>query len=422
MFKTGITKLQAPYLFFIILYAFGPIAFPNPFLKSVIFVLVIFTFIMLFMSLGVSSALNTTKAPKNYDHQIIKYFKYASLPILLSSSYYVYWLYSKGTSIDVVLTSTGEVREMTAGSDFGKQVAGLLAYQSYGYIPILVTKWRRYFPFYVNVIMTAAIGLMALAVVLQAGRSFFLVAGSIAYATYLITSNVSGTSTNSENASVVRRLLIYLFACFAAISTISIIYLIGVQRVSSVEISNTVLYAEYRYFNEFFKSLPSNIAYFMTAVFHYAAGPWSNFNIAIAVENGIFRWSAGPLEAIIVRFSEGGGADVSVARLDNFRRYLSLGGEPTGWRTGFGNVLDWYGPIGVIVFACFISFIASRSLVAARLFETLTSLLRATWVVAFFIMCLFYFPSDTVFWVNLTHLFVVIPILAMIFRSKRTRP
>ena len=319
----------------------------------------------------------------------------------------------------MVLTNTGEVREITAGSDITKQIAAIFAYQAYGYIPILLTKWRHRFPIYVNAMMAGAIVLMALAVVLQAGRTFFLVAGAIGYATFMVSSKVTKDAKSAKGKGRASNVLLYVGVGIAAIFGAVAIYLIGVQRVSSAEIANTLHTADYRYFGATLKRIAPDASYFITVILHYLVGPWSNFNIAIVSDTDFYRWSAGPFEAIAARFSDGYDSAFFGARADNYKRYIMLGGQPTGWRTGFGNVLDWYGFLGMILYTVFIGYAAGRLLVKARSSQSLIALLKAVWTITFLLMCLFYFPSDTIFWVNLAQIFLITPLLVLIFGSRR---
>lgn len=412
-------SLFVPFFIVLLLYFFGPVSF------SVFYVEAALWFIAILILLKVS--INTGKARASYeqapdlshDRIIIKYYTYLSAPISAAAAYYVYWLYGQGTSVNVVLTNTAGVREITAGSDITKQIAAIFAYQAYGYIPILLTKWRHRFPMYVNALMAGAIVLMALAVVLQAGRTFFLVAGAIGYATFMVSSKVTKNDRSAKGKGRISNVLLYVGVGIAAILGAVAIYLIGIQRVSSAEIANTLHTADYRYFGATLKRIAPDASYFFTVIFHYIAGPWSNFNIAIVSDTDIYRWSAGPFEAIAARFSDRTDLILSGARADNYKRYIMLGGQPTGWRTGFGNVLDWYGFLGMILYIIFIGYASGRLLVKARSSQSLIALLKAVWTITFLLMCLFYFPSDSIFWVNLVQIFLIIPLLVLLFGSKR---
>ncbi len=413
--------LFLPFITALILYFVGPVAFSSFYIESALWFFVIL--IILKVSINSGKAKAFYESPPNLadDRIIIGYYKYLSIPIASAAAYYVYWLYGQGTSVEVVLTNTGEVREITAGSDITKQIAAIFAYQAYGYIPILLTKWRHRFPLYVNAIMSAAILLMALAVVLQAGRTFFLVSGAIGFATFMVSSNTANGSETNRQGHKFSNVMLYLGVGIAVIVGAIAIYLIGVQRVSSTEIATTLHSAEYRYFGASLKKIAPDASYFITVIFHYLVGPWSNFNLAIVSDMDFYRWSAGPFEAIAARFSDGQDSSFTGVRADNYKRYIMLGGQPTGWRTGFGNILDWYGFLGMLIYTCFIGYAAGRLLIKARSSHSLVSLLKAVWTITFLLMCLFYFPSDTIFWVNLAQIFIITPLLIIVFGSRRRR-
>lgn len=412
-------SLFVPYIVVLLLYFLGPVTFSVFYVEAALWFITILILLKVSINTGKARALYEPAPDLAHDRIIIKYYTYLSVPISAAAAYYVYWLYGQGTSVDVVLTNTGEVREITAGADITKQIAAIFAYQAYGYIPILLTKWRHRFPMYVNAMMAGAIVLMALAVVLQAGRTFFLVAGAIGYATFMVSSKVTKDAKSAKGKGRVSNVLLYVGVGIAAIFGAVAIYLIGVQRVSSAEIANTLHTADYRYFGATLKRIAPDASYFITVIFHYLVGPWSNFNIAIVSDTDFYRWSAGPFEAIAARFSDGYDSAFFGARADNYKRYIMLGGQPTGWRTGFGNVLDWYGFLGMILYTIFIGYAAGRLLVKARSSQSLIALLKAVWTITFLLMCLFYFPSDTIFWVNLAQIFLITPLLVLIFGSRR---
>ncbi len=414
-------RLLAPYLIVLSIFFVGPLDFSALYAKAALWLLIILMLLKLFISFGKAAALRGPVPDLENDEVIIGYYKYFALPIFAGAAYYVSWLYGQGTNVELVLTKTGEVREITAGTDITKQVAAVVAYQAYGYIPILLTDWRNRFPLYVNAIMAAAIVLMALAVVLQAGRTFFLVAGAIGCATFMVSSKVSKKKEATKRRSWLSSILLYLGIGVATILAGLAIYLIAVQRVTSTEIAITLSNTDYRYLGESIKKLSPSAAYFFTVLFHYLVGPWSNFNIAITVDTDVFRWSMGPLEAIAARFSSDYDAFFSESRAVNYSRYLMLDGQETGWRTGFGNVLDWYGFFGLVVYTCFIGYVAGRLMVKARLSQSLIALLKAVWAITFLFMCLFYFPTDSIFWVNLALTFIIMPLLAKVLGSRRRR-
>ncbi len=412
--------LLLPYAIAIALYLIGPVTFSSIYAESILWFFALFAMLSISAFFGKKSVNHDPSSAASGDDVVIGYFKFMAAPILAGAAYYVNWLYDQGTSIDMVTMNTGQVREITSGSDLSKQIAAILAYQAYGYIPILLTHWRHRFPLYINAMMVVAVALMALAVVLQAGRTFFLVGVALAAAVYMV-------SPKDAKGAYVRRkkwysnILLYIGLCVVTIVGAITIFVIGVQRVSSDEIAIVLVNAEYRYFGDWFTTNSPTVAYFSTVVFHYLVGPWSNLNIAIAAETDFFRWSYGPFEAILARFSDGYDASYSGITLDSYRRYLMLGGQPTGWRTGFGNVLQWYGFAGLVIYPLFIGFFTGRLICCAKKSESLIAFLRAVWVVAFFLMCLFYFPSDAIFWVNLTLVFAIFPILVAVLPPRRRR-
>lgn len=410
--------LILPYVFAIILYLIGPVTFSRIYLEAIIWFGLILTMLKISAMFGQRNAAHHLVAKPSSDDLVIVYFKLMSVPIFAGAAYYVIWLYSQGTSLDMVMLNTGEVREMTAGSDLSKKIAAILAYQAYAYIPVLLTNWRHRFPFYINAIMAGAIALMALAVVLQAGRTFFLVAAALAGATYMVTLGAARRADFRRKAWY-SNILLYVGVGFVAIAGGVAIYIIGVQRVSSMEIATVLHSAEYRYLGDWIKSESPSTAYFSTVIFHYLVGPWSNLNIAILAETDFARWSAGPFEVISARFTDRYDVGYAGTSLESYKRYLMLGGQPSGWRTGFGNILQWYGFLGMVIYAVFIGYVTGNLMYRAKNSQSLLAFLKAVWAVAFFLMCLFYFPSDTLFWVNLTLVFVVLPTLVAVLTPRR---
>ncbi len=399
--------LVLPYALLLLLYAFGPVSFSQ--LSAVTFSIVVLgaSLFLLFLNIGAKTVRLSGGAIPRRDQFVISWYTFASPIILLSSAFLVFWIHSKGGSLDMVLTETGEVREITRGTDPAKQIAALFAYQAYGYIPIMATKWRERFPKYVNLIMLIAIFLMAWAVVLQAGRTFFLVVPALIYAAYVASPRILRKQFKSDIFLLFLGGGLFLAGSF-------VVYIIGVQRVSVLEITNTLQSSEYRYLKSFFESLDDRNAYFFTVVFHYLVGPWSNFNIAILSEAGFARWSFGPLEAVFSRFIDMSAWPVSASRAESLNNYAQLGGQLTGWRTGFGNVLIWYSFSGLAIFVPALGFIVGRTYRLSQTTSSIFFFLRATWILAFFFMCLYYFPSNSIFWVNIVFLFFVVPLFSRI--------
>jgi hypothetical protein len=403
----------------IALYLIGPVIFSRVYTEAIVWFVILVAILAISAFFGEKSVTYDVFPPaKSGDDIVIGYFKFMALPILAGAVYYVNWLYSQGTSIDMVVLNTGQVREITSGSDLSKQIAAIMAYQAYAYIPILLSNWRHRFPLRINTIMAVAVALMALAVVLQAGRTFFLVGAVLAAAVYVVSPKVPKDAA-AQQKKWHSSILLYCGAGIVAIVGGMTIFVIGVQRVSSEEIAIVLHTAEYRYFGDWFATNSPTVAYFSTVVFHYLVGPWSNLNIAIVAETDFARWSYGPFEAIFSRFSEGYDPGYSGSALDSYKRYLMLGGQPTGWRTGYGNVLQWYGFLGFVIYAIFIGFFTGRLMCRASNSKSLVAFLKAVWAVAFFLMCLFYFPSDTIFWVNLTLVFAVLPMLISVLTPRR---
>ncbi|MEM9474848.1 MAG: hypothetical protein AAGA71_06120 [Pseudomonadota bacterium] len=281
----------------------------------------------------------------------------------------------------------------------------LFAYQAYGFIPILITKHRQKFSKVTNLLMLASIGLMAYAVLLQAGRTFFIVSGILAFACFVCLSR-------SDRRDMFRDAYVRLGCLMVILLGGAAIFIIGTQRVNIIEIQNTLNGTEYRYFESFFLHAQESSAYFVTVTLHYLAGPWNNLNILFQSDVGVLRLSYGPLENVIGRFLPGQAFTLHPDRAETLRNYINNGGQLSGWRTGFGNVLIWYGWLGLFPFTYILAFVMGRTFRLARASGSLFHFCQAAWVFSVFYMCAFYFPSDSIFWINLTLFFLMIPFLA----------
>jgi hypothetical protein len=397
--------LILPYAVILSIYALGPISFSQIAFLTVLAIALGATLFTLFFNIGLRVRVPSQKHLSTYDNAVIAWFRYCSPIILVSSIVFVIWIIRRGTSIEMVLTDTGDVRELTKGSDIVKQISAIFAYQAYGYLPIIFTPWRLRFSTVVNAMMLTSIAIMALAVLLQAGRTFFLVAPALCYAAYV-------SSPNYMRYAIRRDILLRIIALLMALVGSFFIYIIGVQRVSTAEIENTLISAQFRYFGSFFGTIDDQAAYFFTVIFHYFVGPWSNFNITVLAEGELIRWSLGPLEGILDVFADGEDLSLPKGRDQALARYEQLGGQITGWRTGYGNFIVWYGFFGLPLLASILGFLVGKHYRLARATGSLYFFLTSTWVTSIFLMCLYYFPANNIYVINLVLLVVIVPVFA----------
>lgn len=398
----SLRALTVPYIIVLLIYLVGPVSFSPLYIGTLaILTLSFFSFYFFF----VAARARVSVLPENVglkDDVIRQWYSNLAPVILISSVLLLYWITSRGSSLELLLTETANLREATHGTDPIKQILVIFAYQAYGYIPILFSHWRRDFRRATNVYMAIAIVVMAFCVILQAGRTFFLILPVLIYAAYATGSDTSRRSQRNDRLMIAAGILSLLVGAF-------FVFIIGVQRVSPAEISYVLSISEYRY-GQSWISASEEGSYFATVFFHYLVGPLSNFNIAVFSEDSYFRLSLGPLEAFLSRFAESEW-ELSGSRWASQYNYLVNGGQPTGWRTGLGNVLDWYGYLGVLTFTAVMGWILGGICTRSRGQVSLWLHMRATWLTSIMLMTLFYFPVDSIFGVNLVLLFLIFPIL-----------
>jgi hypothetical protein len=342
------------------------------------------------------------------DEIVLQYFTIFAPVIFFSALYYVNWLYQQGTSIYLLINSTETIRAIVDKSSWDKKLSAIFAYQAYGAIPLVLSRFNVRLHGVARLFLLSSIFLMALAVILQGGRTFFLSLFALSYAWFVL-------SDKCERRERFRSLQFKVLLTLTVIVSFAAIAFIALFRPGEAEILDNNSRSEMRY--EVPLLSDPNQRYLLLSLLDYSVAPTFDFFRTIESENYLARLTPGPARAVLSRFTDG--VELTNYEKENIANFSKLGGFSSAWRSAYGNFIVWYGYVGQFILAMAVGILVGVSIKKSKVKNTLYTRLSASWAIYLYLFCFLYFPSDSIFLINATIVWMVFPLLSLFRKSRK---
>jgi len=374
---------------------FGPIKFD--YYSDVNIVLAVMMFVII-SSFYIGSKVKNKFLINDYSNArskiLIFWFSKVSILVFISSIALLYLAIKNGYSVENLINEGSEVRDLKKDTSLFKKILSFIAYQGYGFIPILIVKkYRLMFSRNIQLIYVLSLIVLFSLVLLQAGRTIFLVLAISLFISHI----VLGAKLNFKKITISIVLLIV-----AAV----LLQILLELRVSENYLQSLINETQFRY-NLIDSSTPS-ILQFLTFT-NYFAGPLVGFSYLIEASNNVdllFNDSLG----VIAPFIYAAPTNDQVL-LDNLE---GLGHSSSAWLTGYGAIIAWHGFIPFVFFIIILYFNIAKMLKRWKSKPSLYNYLSLFWVLYLVLFINFYYPKDYIFTINIFVVYVLVNMLYLV--------